>query len=477
VTVWQGVQTCPSTIPYHAQPLENIMSEDFLARQNGFLVSMQRNRQRLMCEEQRRIEQQLDECVHQPLITKMAARLHKESVVESTEKFLQQKKEHIDAMRRQLEEQELGLVQPPLISDSSRFLAIKREEKLRNQGVIRPASSPGHRLYALAQHSSQKKQHAIAEQELLKSSSARAATVRPESKLIEHSTRLHLDAAARKARLEETRLAHISAEENALKQLSWVHDPEYSSIRSHVSRDASNFTLVSPFCQEQDENAMGNERTPRGASKSSLRDSVASALKIAEFEEGAPLISDMSRLIAERLERRSGVSSRQRLHLPLEKDVEKPFAEAAHAATRDKLQSSTVNDSGGGGGQRHDAKFEKWREQKLGWQHAKQLKLEEYRRQRDEEEDARSCSAKAARDVPDDLFFRKQLDKQMRHEQILEAARAAKEKQEADNIKSLKASSVASSAASAHASTPRSSVLKSTAAHDARMAARFKGDA
>jgi hypothetical protein len=228
---------------------------------------------------------------------------------------------------------------------------------------------------------------------------------------------------------------------------------------------------VSPFCQEQDENATGNIRTPRSTAKCSLRDSVANALKIAEIEEGAPLMSDMSRLIAERLERRSGISSRQRLHMPLEKDAE--FAQA----TRDQSQMSVVNVSGAGGGQSFDAKFEKWREQKLGWQQAKQLKLEEFRRQQHEEEDARSCIIKAARDVPDDLFFRKQLDKQMRHEQILENARAAKEKQEAAALMSLKASSVASSAASAHASTPKTNVLKSTAAHEARVAARFKGDA
>jgi hypothetical protein len=426
---------------------------------------MQRNRQRLASEEtQRRLEEELDECIHQPLITKMAARLQKESVVETSEKFLQRKKEHIDAMRREIEEKERELVQPPLISDSSRFLAIKREERLCSQGIMRPTSSPGQRLYALAQHSSQKKKHAIEEQELQKTASARSANVLPASELIQLSSRLHDDAAARQARLQETRSAHLSAQDNALKQLSWIN-AEYSSIRSNFSRDA-NCTLVSPFCHDQDEIAAATavDQVPKSRDHSSLRQAVSSS-NAAELEECSPLVSDMSRLIAERLERRSGISSSARLLMPLEKD-----REPVQTNTSEKNQRSIHNDSANASCLRPDPKFDKWREQQLSWHNAKQLKLQEFRKQQ-EEEQTRSGRIKAARDVPDDLFFRKQLDKQMRHEQVLESARAAKEKQEAASLKYATTSSTAASAPAAFF------LLKSTAAHEARVAARFKGDA
>ena len=265
------------------------MSDEFLSRQNAFLVSMHRNRERLVSSEQRRLEEELHECVHQPLITKMAARLQKESVIETTEKFLQRKKEHVDAMRRELEEKEIELIKSPSISDSSRFLAMKREEKLRSEGVLRPVSSPGQRLYTLAQHVSQKR-HAAIEQEQAKPPVSGA--VLPESALLELSCRLHLDAEKRKIKLEESRLAMLSAEENTLKLASWTH-ADCSSIRPQGSRDASNFTLVSPFCQ-------GSESTAAAGR--------ARAVYTDETEESAPLISDMSRFIAERMERRSGIS-------------------------------------------------------------------------------------------------------------------------------------------------------------------------
>jgi hypothetical protein len=435
------------------------MSEEFLARQNAYLASMQRNRQRLLSEEQRRVEQELDDCVHQPLITKMAARLQKESVVETSEKFLLRKKEHIDAMRRQMEEKELGLNKPPIISDSSRFLAVKREERLRSQGVVRPSSSPGQRLYALAQHSSQQKKMAIEDQSLKLLESSK---VLPESRLIEHSHRLYLDAAARKARLEEMRLSHLNAQENCVKELSWTN-PQYSSIRSQVYRDASNFTLVSPFCHdERNQHTVSNERT----FMSSKREDASSAFKDQETAENAPLISDMSRLLAENLERRSGISSSERLRMPLEKD-----REPSHLTPNEKHQGNNHNESAMTSCHLPDPKFEAWREQQLNWHKAKQLKLEEFRRQKDEE-----CAPRRIKtaEVPDDLFFRKQLDKQMRHEQVLESARAAKEKQEAAACLSQKSAACVAASASAHAF---NSVLKNTAAHEARIAARFKGDA
>ena len=263
------------------------MSDEFLSRQNAFLVSMHRNRERLVSSEQRRLEEELHECVHQPLITKMAARLQKESVIETTEKFLQRKKEHVDAMRRELEAKDIELIKSPSISDSSRFLAMKREEKLRSEGVLRPVSSPGQRLYTLAQHVTQKKQAAIEQ-----AKPPVSGAVRPESALLELSCRLHLDAEKRKIKLEESRLAMLSAEENTLKLASWTH-ADCSSIRPQGSRDASNFTLVSPFCQ-------GSESTAAAGR--------ARAVYTDETEESAPLISDMSRFIAERMERRSGIS-------------------------------------------------------------------------------------------------------------------------------------------------------------------------
>jgi hypothetical protein len=72
---------------------------------------------------------------------------------------------------------------------------------------------PGQRLYSLAQHVTQKRQAAI---EHAKPSVLGA--VRPESALLELSCRLHLDAEKRKIKLEESRLAMLSAEENAAEQ-------------------------------------------------------------------------------------------------------------------------------------------------------------------------------------------------------------------------------------------------------------------
>jgi hypothetical protein len=174
----------------------------------------------------------------------------------------------------------------------------------------------------------------------------------------------------------------------------------------------------------------------------------------------------MSRLLAENLERRSGISSSERLRMPLEKD-----REPAHLTPNEKHQASNHNGSAVSSCHRPDPKFEAWREQQLNWHKAKQLKLEEFRRQQDEE-----CAPRRIKtaEVPDDLFFRKQLDKQMRHEQVLESARAAKEKQEAAACLSQKSGACVAASASAHAF---NSVLKNTAAHEARIAARFKGDA
>jgi hypothetical protein len=421
------------------------MSDEFLSRQNAFLVSMHRNRERLVSSEQRRLEEELHECVHQPLITKMAARLQKESVIETTEKFLQRKKERVDAMRRELEEKEIELIKSPSISDSSRFLAMKREEKLRSEGVLRPVSSPGQRLYTLAQHVTQKRQAAI---EHAKPSVSGA--VRPESALLELSCRLHLDAEKRKIKLEESRLAMLSAEENALKQASWAHT-DCSSIRPQSSRDASNFTLVSPFCQ-------GSEATAAAGR--------ARAVHTDETEESVPLISDMSRFIAERMERRSGINSSQRLRMPLAKDL-LPAQSPPNDNPLNIPRSSADRD----GFPRDDSRFLKWREQQLSWHSAKLLKLQEFRKKSDE--DAQCCRTKTALDAPEDLFFRKQLDKQMRHDHVMQSARAAKERQEAESLMSLRTTPRSNAARSAGAS---ASWLKSTATHEARKAARFKGD-
>ena len=426
------------------------MSDEFLSRQNAFLASMHRNRERLVSSEQRRLEEELHECVHQPLITKMAARLQKESVIETTEKFLQRKKERVDAMRRELEEKEIELIKSPSISDSSRFLAMKREEKLRSEGVLRPVSSPGQRLYTLAQHVSQKR-HAAIEQEQAKPPVSGA--VLPESALLELSCRLHLDAEKRKIKLEESRLAMLSAEENTLKLASWTH-ADCSSIRPQSSRDASNFTLVSPFCQ-------GSEATAAAGR--------ARAVHTDETEESVPLISDMSRFIAERMERRSGINSSQRLRMPLEKDL-LPAQSPPHDNPQSILRSSA--DRGGCPGPRDDSRFLKWREQQLSWHSAKLLKLQEFRKKCDE--DAQCCRTKTTLVAPEDLFFRKQLDKQMRHGHVMQSARAAKERQEAESLMSLRTTPRSNAAQSASAS---ASWLKSTATHEARKAARFKGDA
>lgn len=422
------------------------MSEEFLARQSGYLTLMQRNRQRLLSDEQRRREEELDECVHQPLITKMAARLHKESVVETSEKFLQRKQERIEAMRREFEEKEVSLIKEPVISESSRFLAVKRAEKLCSQGVLRPSSSPGQRLYALAQHASRKKSAAIEEQELLKKPVP--TNVRPESELVEACNRLHLGAEQRKARLEQARLAHLSAEESALKQLSFSN-PDYGYVRPHTSRGKANITLISPFCQaHRDTTKPGN-----GAEHN-----------ISEVEEKSFVISDMSRLIAEQLERRSGISSSARLRMPLEKDRNPALSgENPHGSPHDGSASS-----GHLGGV---VKFEKWREQQLVRHVAKQAKLEEFRRQEDEEL-TKARQIKTSQEFSGDLFFRKQLDRQMRHEHVLETARAAKEKQELEGL--LLQKYKATTGPEARACTR---LLHSTAAHEARVAARFKGDA
>jgi hypothetical protein len=443
------------------------MSEEFLARQSGFLALMQRNRQRLLTDELRRREEELDECVHQPLITKMAARLQKESVVETTEKFLQRKQERIDLMRRELEQKELDLIKSPQISESSRFLAVKRAEKLCSDGVLRPSSSPGQRLYALAQHSSRKKMNAIEEEAVLKKSVP--VKVRPESELVEACTRLYLEAEKRKARLEETRSAYLNAEENALKQLSWTNT-DYSSIRLQASRDSANFTLISPFCKERDDAA--SKGSAELTSKDSQRVTATPASVDAEIEEGTPVISDMSRLIVEQLERRSGVSSSERLRMPLEKD-----RVSANSTPVDQSRSSPRNGSTNSSHHNSDiinAKFEKWREQQLSRHIAKQAKLEEFRRQQ-EQQLTKSRQIMTALQSSDDLFYRKQLDKQMRHEPILECARAAKEKQEAENIISQKSKPVTGTAAPIPNAATR--LLQSTAAHEARVAARFKGDA
>ncbi len=432
------------------------MSEEFLARQSGYLTLMQRNRQRLLSDELRRREEELDDCVHQPLITKMAARLHKESVVETSEKFLQRKQERVEAMRRELEEKEVSLIKEPVISESSRFLAVKRAEKLCSQGVIRPSSSPGQRLYALAQHASRKKSAAKEEQELLKKPVP--TNVRTESELVEACNRLHLDAEQRKARLEEARLAHLSAEESELKQLSFSN-PDYGYVRPQTLRGRANITLVSPFCQARQDTTKHGDGAER-MSKDPLRNTS----NISEVEGKSFVISDMSRLIVEQLERRSGISSSARLRMPLEKDRNPALsAENPHGSPLDGSASS-----GHLGG---DVKFEKWREQQLVRHVAKQAKLEEFRRQQDEEI-TKTRQIKTSQEFSGDLFFRKQLDRQMRHEHVLETARAAKEKQELEGL--LLQKSKATTGPEARGCTR---LLHSTAAHEARVAARFKGDA
>ena len=439
------------------------MSQDFLARQSAFLSSTQRNRRRLLSHEQQRLDEELHECVHQPLITKMAARLKKESVVDTTSKFLLRKAERIEAMRQDLEEKELQHMKPPHINEPSRFLAVKRVEKFVSEGIVRPASSPGQRLYELAQHSSRQKITAIAQHQEQLDKSRVSAKARPERELLDLSSRLHSDAEERNCRLEQARLAHECAQENALKQLSWAnHDASF--IRSQVSRDEANFTLVSPFCQENDSDMRGSgERI--ATSKRAPHRSDATPPKAAEFEEKSALISDMSRLIAEKLERRSGISSSDRLRMPLDKD-----RNAANLTSGGSSQGSGHNSSSANGNcPRDDPKFEKWREQLLSWQHAKLQKLHEFRQQQDEAM-AQSIQTKPKKlDDSGDLFFRKQLDKQMRHEQALESARAAKEKQELDSLTPRQSKTIS------HDASTR--LLKSTATHEARIAARFRGDA
>jgi len=178
--------------------------------------------------------------------------------------------------------------------------------------------------------------------------------------------------------------------------------------------------LVSPFCQENDSDMRGSgERI--STSKSVPHRSDATPPKAAEFEEKSALISDMSRLIAEKLERRSGISSSDRLRMPLDKD-----RNAANLTSGGSSQGSGHNSSSANGNcPRDDPKFEKWREQLLSWQHAKLQKLHEFRQQQDETM-AQSIQTKPRKlDVSGDLFFRKQLDKQMRHEQALESATSA----------------------------------------------------
>jgi hypothetical protein len=369
-------------------------------------------------------------------------------------------------MRREIEQKELELVKAPEISDSSRILAVKRAEKLRSEGVLRPSSSPGQRLYALGQHSSRKKKTAIEEQAQKNSSSVK---VRPESELMDSCRRLFAEAELRRARLEETRLARLSAEENALKQLSWTNR-DFSSIRSQASRDGANFTLISPFCQEHERShaaAAGAAQETSNISHQSTNDEA--AYIGAENENGVPLISVKSRLIVEQMERRSGISSSARLRMPLEKDrvADSAPTENSHSSTQNASSSSSHHSDDA-----IDSKFEKWREQQLNRHFAKQVKLEEFRKQQ-EQQMMKSHQTVTVRDFSEDLFYRKQLDKQMKHERILECARAAKEKQELDSLASQK-SKAAMGASNASANTR---LLQSTAAHEARVAARFKGDA
>ena len=109
-------------------------------------------------------------------------------------------------------------------------------------------------------------------------------------------------------------------------------------------------------------------------------------------------------------------------------------------------------------------------EQQLVRHVAKQAKLEEFRRQQDEEI-TKTRQIKTSHEFSGDLFFRKQLDRQMRHEHVLETARAAKEKQELEVLLLQK------SKATTGPKPGCTRLLHSTAAHEARVAARFKGDA
>jgi hypothetical protein len=149
--------------------------------------------------------------------------------------------------------------------------------------------------------------------------------------------------------------------------------------------------------------------------------------------------------------------------MPLEKDT-MPFI-------YDNSQSILPSPADSDGCPRDDSRFQKWREQQLSWHGAKLLKLEEFRKK--SEEDALSRRKKTTLDAPEDLFFRKQLDKQMRHDQVMQSARAAKERQEAESLMSLRTTPRSNAAQSASAS---ASWLKSTATHEARKAARFKRD-
>jgi hypothetical protein len=174
----------------------------------------------------------------------------------------------------------------------------------------------------------------------------------------------------------------------------------------------------------------------------------------------------MSRLLAEKREIRTGISSHQRLHMPLEKDRDSsqaiPFAHSPCGKDEQPPHNG-------------DSRFDKWREQKLQWHAVKQRMLEEFRAQQHHEyvQNMQSFQIKSAREIPEDLFFRKQLDRKMRQEQILQRAREEKDKQEQAMLMPQKTKPIT---ASTKDSQSLNRLLKNTAAQEARAAARFKGD-
>jgi hypothetical protein len=376
----------------------------------------------------------------------MAARLEKESIIETSEKFLRRKMERIASIRHDLQAKESDLIKPPDISESSRFLAIKRAEELERAGIIRPATSPGLRLYALAQYSHRKKQAAIQAKEREEQSAF--VKSRPQNELLDLSRRLFLEAETRRKRILDS---------------NDVCDSGKPPHRQ-VSPESTSTTLVSPYCQDLD--SVLHRARAASLYLQSHRSSDACPTKIAQVEEDACLVSDMSRLLAEKREIRTGISSHQRLHMPLEKDRDSsqaiPFAHSPCGKDEQPLHNG-------------DSRFDKWREQKLQWHAVKQQMLEEFRAQQHHEyvQNMQSFQIKSAREIPEDLFFRKQLDRKMRQEQILQRAREEKDKQEQAMLMPQKTKPIT---ASTKDSQSLNRLLKNTAAQEARAAARFKGD-